>query len=210
MIPATNIETVPFDQTVALETEIHPGKADITDNVIYPDEFFPKDTPEPVSSSETIRGITEQSPQKKHEEIDLSQQAREAKQRQPSSEFIQLIRANFVPQILTALEEVQPHALSPNALVYIDEILTTIKNMESECPDDPLLEILFSLYDALSFENNWANTKGVEFNGANLLLKEYANRFPLRNREVEKAIMELEEIGFDTTPIPLIIENEDE
>ncbi|NQU64855.1 MAG: hypothetical protein HQ517_11340, partial [SAR324 cluster bacterium] len=133
---AANIETVTDDNTVFWKAEAPQKKRDATDNVIYPDEFFPEGTPKPISSSETIQGITDRYTHNKLKDLDLSLFIFEERgQNQPSNEFVQLIRANFVPQILTALEDVQPHAQSPNALVYIDEILTTIKHMEIECPN---------------------------------------------------------------------------
>lgn len=127
---------------------------------------------------------------------------------QPSAEFTKIVRSHFTKPILAALQNIKPYALSLNAAVYIDEILHKIRQMEKDIPHDPFLELLYAFYDALAYENQWLLYNGDQFVQAKEVLKQFAERVDLPQSEVEKAIMRLEQIGFDTTPIPLDSEDQ--
>lgn len=128
--------------------------------------------------------------------------------RKPSIEFTAVVRAQLTRPILDALEKIQPHALSPDALVYINDILHTIKQMERAIPRDPFLEVLFAFYDAVSFENQWKDFDATGFAEVRDVLKKCAKRPELRQSDIEKAIMRLEKIGLDTTPIPVVLDED--
>lgn len=121
-----------------------------------------------------------------------------------------MIRARFVNPILEALQKVQPYEGSSSMAVYIDQILHTIRQMEDHLPDDPLLEVLFALYDALAFNGRWGHYKADQYAKAIEVVRRVSQQQPLQTNAVEEAIMELENIGFDTTPYPLDMEEMEE
>ena len=129
----------------------------------------------------------------------------------PSSpKFIRITRAIFVKSILHALDAIQSFAQTPDAALYVHQILHQIREFETTCPDDPFLEILSGLYMALAYDNLWADYEAGQFAAVLKILKNFADRSVLKPADIEKAIMKLEEAGFDTTPIPIFTETFDE
>lgn len=129
---------------------------------------------------------------------------------EPTPSFMKIVRMHFLKPILDALRKVQSHVGSPDAAVYVNRILRTIRRLDEVSPRDPFLEVLFALHDAMSFENNWTFYNAEQFAKAWEILKKYSNREVLNQNGVEKAIMELEEAGFDTTPFPIVLDHTDE
>ncbi len=133
------------------------------------------------------------------------------KQKPPSSpEFVRITRAIFVKSILQALDAVQPFAQTPDAALYVHHIFHQIREFETISPDDPLLEVLSGLYVALSYDNLWSDYHAGQFAAIRKILKTFADRPELKPMDIEKAIMEMEAAGFNTTPIPMFAEASDE
>lgn len=127
-----------------------------------------------------------------------------------SSDYVRIMRAHFVNPILEALQKVQSHARSSSMAVYIDQTLHMIRQMEDHLPDDPLLEVLFAFYDALAFRNQWSYYEADQYAKAREVVRLASQKQPLQPSAVEKAIMDLEDIGFNTTPYPLDMEEKEE
>lgn len=123
--------------------------------------------------------------------------------RQPSAEFLEVMRAHLFNPILNALQQVQPHVGSPNAAVYINQILHRIRQMEDQSPDDPLLRVLFALYDALAFNGQWVNYSASQYEAARAVLLSCSGHTDLHPKRVQDAITKLEDTGFDTIPFSL-------
>lgn len=121
----------------------------------------------------------------------------------PSQSFIKILRNHFLPSLLEGLEDIQPYTNSPDAAVYVDNVLHSIRRMEMESPLDPLLEILFAFYDAVAYNGLWAKYSKDQYANARKIFVEASERSSLSREFIENAILELEKIGFDTTPIPL-------
>jgi hypothetical protein len=130
------------------------------------------------------------------------------KGKQPSQEYIMIMRSHFVNPILKSLQLIQPFAGTPDAAPYVANILNNIHSMAQSSPGDPFLEILFALYDSLAFQGQWATYIADQFSNAYGILINFAGRPHLKLDDVEKAIINLENVGFDTTPIPLLIEDD--
>ena len=121
-----------------------------------------------------------------------------------------ITRAIFMKSILQALDEIQPYVKTPDASLYIHDILHKIQEFEETSPNDPFLEILSGVYVALAFENQWMDYEAKQYTGIRKLLKTFAERPTLKSTDIEKVIMKMEEIGFDTTPIPIFSGDFDE
>jgi hypothetical protein len=78
--------------------------------------------------------------------------------------------------------------------------------MRDLVPFDPYTEVAMALYDAMAFQNRWLDYTAEQYEGAHHLLRNLAVRSQLRNNDIENAIMDLEELGFDTTPIEMSVE----
>jgi hypothetical protein len=84
--------------------------------------------------------------------------------------------------------------------MYADSILRTIRAMRDLVPFDPYTEAAMALYDAMAFQNQWLNYTAEQYEGAHRLLRNLVGRSQLRNNDIENAIMDLEDLGFNTTP----------
>ncbi len=118
----------------------------------------------------------------------------------PSEEYINIMRRNYNSKILKSLDEVQAHAKTANASVYINEILHAIRDMEIRSSEDPFLEILFAFYDSLACNGLWATYSSDQFSIAREILESASKKRTLESKSVGDAIIKLEEVGFDTTP----------
>jgi hypothetical protein len=117
-----------------------------------------------------------------------------------------ILRVHFVNPILADLRKIQRHCGTPAAAMYADSILRTIRAMRDLAPFDPYAEVAMALYDAMAFQNRWLDYTAEKYEGAHHHLRNLAVRSQLRNNDIENAIMDLEELGFDTTPIEMSVE----
>jgi hypothetical protein len=101
--------------------------------------------------------------------------------------------------ILQALQQVQAHAGKSSAGVYIHKILQTITQVEAEDPADPVLEVLFALYDALAYNDLWLTYTADQYQQAHQVMIRIVNE-SLNSHQFEEAIAALEAVGFDTMP----------
>ena len=111
-----------------------------------------------------------------------------------------ILRVHFVNPILADLRKIQRHCGTPAAAMYADSILRTIRAMRDLVPFDPYTEVAMALYDAMAFQDRWLDYTAKQYEGAHHLLRNFAVRSQLRNNDIENAIMDLEDLGFDTTP----------
>lgn len=121
----------------------------------------------------------------------------------------QILRAHFVQLILDALRKIQPHIGAPSSITYINSLFRAVRQMMERSPDDPFLEVLLGFYDALTFDNNWMHYTANQYAQAYDVLKQFSSQRRIQTDDVERAIMDLEDIGFDTTPYPLEIVEEE-
>lgn len=117
-----------------------------------------------------------------------------------------VLRVHFTDHILKDLERLQNECGKPTAAVYADNILRTIRAMRDRSPFDPFLEVVMALYDAMAYQNRWLSYSKKQYIEVHNLLKNLANREFVRNDHIEKAILELEDIGLDTLPYEVDID----
>lgn len=128
---------------------------------------------------------------------------------QPNEQFLEIMRTHFIEPIIDSFEKVQMHANTANAALFINQVFHSIRDMEDESPYDPFLDILFAIYDALAIDNNWINYSAEQYNKIKEILRKYSSRTSLNQKAIEKAIVELEEAGLDTTPFTIEIGGND-
>lgn len=114
-----------------------------------------------------------------------------------------IIRKHFVETLLEDLRQIQEHSGQPSAANYAKQLFTTLRQARNVAACDPFLPVLMALHDALAYNNAWADYSSSQFEGARRVIGKYANQ-PIYPAKAEKAIMELEDLGFDTTPISVL------
>ena len=117
-----------------------------------------------------------------------------------------ILRVHFVNPILADLRRIQRHCGTPAAAMYADSILRTIRAMRDLVSFDPYTEVAMALYDAMAFQNQWLNYTAEQYEGAHRIFRNLAGRSQLRNNDIENAVMDLEDLGFDTTPFGMDVE----
>lgn len=127
---------------------------------------------------------------------------------QTGIDFLETMRAGFIKPLLEALKKIELHACTSSAAVYVNRILHKIREMEERSPNDPILEVLFAFYDALACDGLWATYTSDQYAKVRELLSRLTQRSSLRSNDIEKAIRALEDIGFDTTPYSLSMDDE--
>ncbi len=118
----------------------------------------------------------------------------------PSENAQQILRAHFAKEILRSLEQLADCAGEPIAARYAGTMLRAMRTLRDINPYDPYVEVAMALHDALAFENRWLGVPAERYRGALDVLKKLHKLRRIDNTKAEKAIVDLEEIGFDTTP----------
>jgi hypothetical protein len=72
--------------------------------------------------------------------------------------------------------------------------------MRDKLPFDPYTEVVMALHDALAYSNRWIDYNASQYQGVCELLTSLVNQETINNSSVEAAILTLENLGFDTIP----------
>lgn len=109
-------------------------------------------------------------------------------------------RVHFANLMLGDIENIQQNIKYSTFVIYANSLLHNMLAMRDLLPYDPYTEVIMALYEALAFENAWQNYTFEQYEGAYQLLKNLAKVDKFTNEKVEKAIIKLEHLGFNTTP----------
>lgn len=126
---------------------------------------------------------------------------------QAIAEYQEIMRAHYMKPILKSLHKVQPHAGSPSATIYINELLHKIHEFDKKSPDDPIQEVLSALYDALITDNLWTSYTATQYKNAEQILSRLLEQ-PINQGNIDWAINKLDEAGFDTLPFELLVDDD--
>jgi hypothetical protein len=102
--------------------------------------------------------------------------------------------------ILVDLQKLSSSSGEPIAAVYADNLLRTMRSLHDKLPLDPYTEVVMALHDALAYSHRWIDYTVTQYQGAYDLLASLISQVSITNLEVESAILTLEDLGFDTLP----------
>lgn len=124
-------------------------------------------------------------------------------------EALRILRKHFVEQIIRDLRRIEHYTGAPNAADYAASLFRTMRQVRDQAPSDPFVAVVLALHDSLAYKNRWGDYTANQYEQACAILAKFANQelFP---EKVEKAVMELEAAGFDTTPFEVEIAVEEE
>jgi hypothetical protein len=111
-----------------------------------------------------------------------------------------ILRSHFANGVVENLRKLQKHAGTARAAMYAASVFQMVRQMRDLAPLDPYLEAVMALHDALAFENSWMKYSVPQYEAAAKVLERLAAEKAVTAEKVEKAIVRLEQIGFDTTP----------
>jgi hypothetical protein len=109
--------------------------------------------------------------------------------------------------LLSDLKQLSRYAGEPVAAVFADSLLRKMRSLHDMYMDDPYTEIVMALHDALAYQNNWIEYGNEQYQDVYNLFLSLVEREKITNIEVENAIITLEQIGFDTLPFGVKLDN---
>ena len=118
---------------------------------------------------------------------------------------IVLLRKHYLEIININIYNIHQLGEKENMILHMNNLLNSIREMEEACPYDPFTEIIMAFYDALVYNNNWVKYNNQQFKEVYDLFQRFNNRENITEKNIEKTIIKLEEIGFDTTPYDINI-----
>lgn len=117
------------------------------------------------------------------------------------SSVIAIRRETYVPGIMRALQDMgQFGDEMQHAALAAYDLIDRIRLFGRRCSRDPLTEITSALHDAIAGNDRWATYRSEQYLEAAKAFRKYARRPRLDRKLIERAINDLEEIGFDTLP----------
>jgi hypothetical protein len=112
----------------------------------------------------------------------------------------QSLRAHYTRAILQQLEDIQEHACTPDAGCYAWRMLDFMRALRDATPEDPYLDVVMALHDALAFRDRWAFYTAAQYAAACTILKDASSRQRIDNTYFRHSLAKLEAAGFDTLP----------
>ena len=113
---------------------------------------------------------------------------------------LEISRVEITKAILVDLQKLSSYSGQPMAAVYADNLLRKMRTMRDKCMGDPYTEVVMALHDALAWSNRWIDYTATQYQGAYDLLASLIALETITNSKVESAILTLEDLGFDTLP----------
>ena len=119
------------------------------------------------------------------------------------------VRVHLVQQLSDDLKVMARTARSTAATSAVASFLEAVHRMADVIPGETLTDVAFALANALVVDNRWTNYRSDQFEGAREILSDLGNRRQVTDRAADKAILELEDLGFSTTAFSFDIETSD-
>jgi len=117
--------------------------------------------------------------------------------------ILELSVVEITKSLLSDLEELSRCAGEPVAAVFVDSLLRKIHDMLEQYMGEPYTEVAIALHDALAHQNRWLDYTGEQYQNAYNLFLDLVDQETISNTEVEKSIIALENIGFNTLPFSI-------
>jgi len=121
-----------------------------------------------------------------------------------------IIRKHISDQLLDSLQKIQEHIGEPSAAIFARKIIELILDMRDRIPFDPFLDVAMALYDALAYKNLWVKYTADQYKVAYKILYRLINVKDIKDKNTDKAILELEELGFNVLPFEVSIDLDSE
>ena len=119
----------------------------------------------------------------------------------PSPTYLSVMSSHFVNDIVCELGQLEGmDSDSPSRTSCVDSVLQSICKMRKFAIDDVFSDLLLAFYDALTVDNKWTEYTNDQYGAARDLMIKLSERKNLREEAVDRALIKLEDIGFDTTP----------
>ncbi len=118
--------------------------------------------------------------------------------REPMAERI--LRADVAGRIIPALRKMCEAVVEPKGAMIMSRIFKTIEHAAAVSPNSPFTRLLLALHDSLAFNNQWISYSHDQYTAAADTLAQLVRKPFINDSQANRAIVELEMIGFNTVP----------
>lgn len=120
--------------------------------------------------------------------------------RRSARQYIALARPVLVKRLLAHLDGVAAHAQTPSAGVYVYYIDRLATDALERFFDDGFLDLLLAVRNALTISNAWMRYTTAQIQSIQALIRKCAPLSADNGRAFRHGILELNQLGIDTTP----------
>lgn len=160
-------------------------------------------TPPELPQQESTKNVAEAEPEITYVEAYVEQNSVV----QPCNDVAgSIIRSTLISRLLSNLRHIQQCETS-SKVAYARELLHDMRTMRDLVPFDPIIKVVMALYDAMAVDNMWATYTKEQYAQAFKALREAAKHPSIGRKHLAKAILTLENAGFDTLPFSTIFED---
>ncbi len=114
------------------------------------------------------------------------------------------VRKNFTQGLLQDLTTLQASAGTHMAALPANRMLHDLRDLRDLLPFDNYVEVAMALYDGLVFEDRWLELSAEQYEGIHGIFAGLPRDRELSDEEVARAILAIESLGIDTTPLPAV------
>jgi hypothetical protein len=118
--------------------------------------------------------------------------------KEPMAERI--LRSDFVKRLVPALNKLSEKIKEPSGARVVRNIFITIQQASSIMPNAAFTRFLLALYDSLAYENLWTRYSSEQYKKASEIMLSLAAYPYVNDNQVNRAIVGLESLGFNTMP----------
>jgi hypothetical protein len=122
---------------------------------------------------------------------------------QTTPDVRQALRVHETKRVLNELLSIQGHCGSSRMAVYADSLIRALRSMRDALPTDPYVDVVVALHDALAHENRWADYTAEQYCSAYEMLKSLVKSGAIDQRKADRAVLALEQVGFNTLPFEI-------
>jgi len=111
-----------------------------------------------------------------------------------------IFRAHYWTRLRRDLEGLEKTSTTPQAAMYAGSLLRTMREMRDASPNDPFVDIVMAVHDALACHDAWLEYSARQYETALEILGQMVKRPRLDQDDIDQAIVALERVGLDTSP----------
>jgi hypothetical protein len=123
--------------------------------------------------------------------------------RRSARQYLALARPVLVKRLLTQLDGLAEHAQSPAGGVYVFKLNRLTNDALQQFFDDGFLALLLAVRNALTMNNSWMRYPAPKIRLLQQVVRKYAGKPSDNGRIFQEAILELNRLSIDTTPLEL-------
>jgi hypothetical protein len=109
----------------------------------------------------------------------------------------------LIKRLLAHLDGAAAHAQTPSAGVYVYHIDRLATDALDRFFDDGFLDLLLAVRNALVINNAWMRYSAAQIQSIQALIRKYARLSANNGQAFRHGILELNQLGIDTTPFDL-------